>query len=414
MEVLFADPGGSSALNRPDRVAGQQRPDGRAVRLSGLAPEQSGSIGAVTDDVAARAALAVERTPGPAWRELLRSTRVGTGSRPSARTWLAAACVLSSLGAAGFLLQVSRSDLRSAPAIEDGPAGVGARIAVPPSDFPSARPGMPGRAPESPDAMTSGRRVPAPGVRTPGANSGSGPPARAQKQPPASTPRAAEARARGSTRSPAKRAAAAGAEGVAPTSSRATLNGSSSRPAENTPTTPGAALKPGGAQQDGPLLPSAELPRAASAPAAPTAERPAAAATGSAAEPRAVVSAPDTAPDTASPNGETPADRQAIDRLLVAYERAFDSRSVPAIAEVWPSLDARRFSRAFGSIREQDLSFDECAVRVERERAVARCPGRVRYVQRVGGADAQTHQGVWTLTFSKVGEQWRVQDLSVR
>ena len=116
-----------------------------------------------------------------------------------------------------------------------------------------------------------------------------------------------------------------------------------------------------------------------------------------------------TAADTAAV-----ADRAAIERLLEAYESAYDQRDVGAVAALWPSSDAAGLTRAFNSVKAQNLTFGNCRVAIEGDRATIECPGEIRYVRQVGGGALQTRRATWTITVVRAADRWQVGDVVVR
>lgn len=107
-------------------------------------------------------------------------------------------------------------------------------------------------------------------------------------------------------------------------------------------------------------------------------------------------------------------DRTAIERLLHAYEEAYDRRDVAAVAALWPSMDAAGFSRAFASVKQQDLRFDACTTTLDGDRAVVECPGEIRFVRQVGGDAPQTRRAMWTIHVVRTVDRWQVQLVTVR
>jgi hypothetical protein len=101
-------------------------------------------------------------------------------------------------------------------------------------------------------------------------------------------------------------------------------------------------------------------------------------------------------------------DENAVRRTLRRYEAAYEELNVSAAADVWPSVDRRALARAFGSLRSQGLSFEQCDVHVTGATAVARCVGTARYVRKVGSSTPFVEHHEWTFDMAKAGETWKV------
>lgn len=123
------------------------------------------------------------------------------------------------------------------------------------------------------------------------------------------------------------------------------------------------------------------------------------------------VPAPSAPPDAE----EAPVDRGAIERLLRAYEDAHDRRDAAAVAALWPTSDEAGLTRAFGSVKEQDLSFDQCTTtELTTDHGIVVCPGEIRYVRLVGGGTPQIRKAVWTISVARTSDHWSVQNVVVR
>jgi hypothetical protein len=87
---------------------------------------------------------------------------------------------------------------------------------------------------------------------------------------------------------------------------------------------------------------------------------------------------------------------------------------VQTAAELWPSLDQRKLTRAFASLDRQDVSFDRCDIDASAERGSAVCVGTVRYVPSVGRGVEKEGRITWTFDLTRSGEDWRIARLSAR
>jgi hypothetical protein len=103
-----------------------------------------------------------------------------------------------------------------------------------------------------------------------------------------------------------------------------------------------------------------------------------------------------------------------IESVLQQYRRAYDSLDARSAHAVWPTVDQTALERAFGGLRSQSLTFDECSVRVDGVVATATCRGSAEYVPKVGSSEAQVEPRVWTFTLRKAGGSWRIEAARAR
>lgn len=108
------------------------------------------------------------------------------------------------------------------------------------------------------------------------------------------------------------------------------------------------------------------------------------------------------------------ANRQAIARVLSSYTESFSRLDVSGVASVWRSVDATQLAREFATLKSQDLSFDECAVEITDARAVARCPGRLSYVPRIGAANTRTRNLTWEFQLAQADDAWMIERVLAR
>jgi hypothetical protein len=101
--------------------------------------------------------------------------------------------------------------------------------------------------------------------------------------------------------------------------------------------------------------------------------------------------------------------RQAIERYRAAYER-LDARSAQ---QVWPGVDQVALARAFGGLRSQALTFDECDVRILGTTATAACAGTARYIPKIGSQQPRTEPRVWDFTLRQTGADWKIDTVRV-
>jgi len=116
----------------------------------------------------------------------------------------------------------------------------------------------------------------------------------------------------------------------------------------------------------------------------------------------------DPPPLTASVAESRNADVDAVRQALRQYERAYEDLDVVAAARIWPSVDRRALSRAFGTIRSQGLSFENCEIQVSVNSATARCRGAIRFVPKVGSRIPITAQQEWLFRMQKRDTSWQI------
>jgi hypothetical protein len=104
----------------------------------------------------------------------------------------------------------------------------------------------------------------------------------------------------------------------------------------------------------------------------------------------------------------------ALDEILKRYEQAYDRLDANAAASIWPSVDSRALSRAFARLRQQDLELGSCSFAISESAATAQCSGRLGYAQRVGDTTPKSERHVWTIQFARVGELWRIVNVSAQ
>jgi len=103
----------------------------------------------------------------------------------------------------------------------------------------------------------------------------------------------------------------------------------------------------------------------------------------------------------------------AVRTVLNRYQRAFSDLDAAAAKTIWPSVDERGLSRAFGQLQRQQLIFDACNVEVIGQRAEASCGGRASYVPRVGSKTARVEVRRWAFTLRKTGSGWIIETIEL-
>jgi hypothetical protein len=106
-------------------------------------------------------------------------------------------------------------------------------------------------------------------------------------------------------------------------------------------------------------------------------------------------------------------DTRAIEGALTRYRNAFNTLSARAASEVWPTVDERTLTRAFGQLKEQRIAFDGCQTDIKDTSAQAVCTGLTRYVPRVGGR-LQVDRRTWTFNLIRARDGWLIQSVEAR
>ena len=151
--------------------------------------------------------------------------------------------------------------------------------------------------------------------------------------------------------------------------------------------------------------------------------------------PRVPAPARDVAPAAATPAGppaadavitaparpvEPGADRIATDRVAIgdvlqSYRTAYNALDATSVSTIWQGLDTRALQRAFSTLSQQDVRFDQCDVRVTAaDRAVASCRGVLSYVPRIGDGTPQQRRLSWNFVFQRAADRWLIASVSAR
>ena len=131
---------------------------------------------------------------------------------------------------------------------------------------------------------------------------------------------------------------------------------------------------------------------------------------------------PPAAPPAAAPPSAASAnaaavevERGAIRDVLGRYRNAFNSLDATAAHQVWPTVNQRTLDRAFGQLREQDISFDACSIDVNGVAAQANCTGLARFVPKVGKGSQQVESRQWNFSLRKNSSGgWLIQEVQAR
>ncbi len=109
-----------------------------------------------------------------------------------------------------------------------------------------------------------------------------------------------------------------------------------------------------------------------------------------------------------------PDDYTRIQAVLDAYTRAYERLDVVAVAILWPGVDTRALSRAFGTVSRQNVAFDRCDISVAGTHATANCDGVIEYVRSVGDAAPQSRSTSWMFALNHSAGDWRIATITAR
>jgi hypothetical protein len=107
-------------------------------------------------------------------------------------------------------------------------------------------------------------------------------------------------------------------------------------------------------------------------------------------------------------------DRSRVADVLRRYARAYGALDASAARDVWPSVDQRALARAFGSLRSQELSLQECEIDVHGTSANASCRGQAQYVGKVGSGEPRIESRTWHFELRREGEAWKIANAETR
>jgi hypothetical protein len=102
----------------------------------------------------------------------------------------------------------------------------------------------------------------------------------------------------------------------------------------------------------------------------------------------------------------------AVRRTLERYATAYGQMDISAAAEVWPAVDRRALSRAFGALKSQKLTFNACNVALEGATALAQCRGTLEFVRKFGSSTPRVQPQQWSFRMRKVGTKWTIDDVA--
>jgi hypothetical protein len=107
-------------------------------------------------------------------------------------------------------------------------------------------------------------------------------------------------------------------------------------------------------------------------------------------------------------------DLTSIQRVLERYQDVYDQLDANLAASIWPRMDVRALSKVFARLKQQKLSFDNCAVALDEARATAQCTGWLTYVPQVGSDTPRREHHAWTIDFERTGGEWLILRVGAR
>jgi hypothetical protein len=116
-----------------------------------------------------------------------------------------------------------------------------------------------------------------------------------------------------------------------------------------------------------------------------------------------------TARPTVAVPAPPPDETLAVRRVLTAYQSAYTRLDARAAAEVYPVLDVRALTRAFGDLQSQRVDFERCDIDVAgTTSARASCVGRAAFVRKVGSQTPVVEPRRWAFDLQKGTNGWRI------
>jgi hypothetical protein len=109
-----------------------------------------------------------------------------------------------------------------------------------------------------------------------------------------------------------------------------------------------------------------------------------------------------------------PDERERITSTLGRFRTAYAELDARAAQAVWPTVDVEALERAFGGLKQQELTFERCTVEVTGRDASAQCRGRATYVGRVGRQTPHTATRQWDFQLRKADSGWTIASARIR
>jgi len=107
------------------------------------------------------------------------------------------------------------------------------------------------------------------------------------------------------------------------------------------------------------------------------------------------------------------ADRDKVRSVLSRYESAYSHLDAAAAARLYPGVDRKALSRAFGTLSSQQIQFDDCRILVTQSTASATCAGKASWTPKVGGG-AKEQARRWQFDLKQVAGDWQIGSVRVQ
>ena len=107
------------------------------------------------------------------------------------------------------------------------------------------------------------------------------------------------------------------------------------------------------------------------------------------------------------------ADRDKVRSVLSRYESAYSQLDAAAAARLYPGVDRKALSRAFGTLSSQQIQFDDCRILVTQSTASATCAGKASWTPKVGGG-AKEQARRWQFDLKQVAGDWQIGSVRVQ
>ncbi len=108
-------------------------------------------------------------------------------------------------------------------------------------------------------------------------------------------------------------------------------------------------------------------------------------------------------------------DKAAIDRVLGTYQQSYSALDAGMVSTIWRGLDTRGLQRAFDGLDSQRMSFDQCEVTVEDNKASAFCTGVLDYVRKVGQTNTLQKRLSWHFDLERTDDdRWLISKVNAR
>ena len=108
-------------------------------------------------------------------------------------------------------------------------------------------------------------------------------------------------------------------------------------------------------------------------------------------------------------------DEPRIEAVLSRYGDAYSRLDAGAARAVWPTVDADALSRAFESLRSQQVVLGPCDISVDGDRAEAACRGTSTYVPMVGDPTPRRESRQWRFQLARTDKSaWHISSAESR